>query len=415
MKGEIKKMRKMRKMTGRLITVLLTVLVLAGCSSALKADDSPLPPAATISEVAENTGNTAAAVLTETEPLTYVSIDVNPSIRLAVKDDTVLNAEAFNDDGESILLDSDVKGMTPEAALNTLIDAFAAGGYITRDDENASLVITACGDNSNDLISSLQETASQRLNELGLTCDVLAAPVDNGIADEAQRYGLTPGRYMLLEKIAEKEGLTLEQAKEKYGALKMGKLVGLADDLGAVFRGMGSQTQPNENDILTPEQQQILNEARNAFRIAMQEAQQTFKQARTQAQEIWKKTKEQILNDFKADKDAEKRRAAVDALKAQIEQMKQLAVQANKQAKLQAQEQFRAAVASLGLTDEQIDALTQWDFDYEWSFDFNWSDDYDGETAGGAQNQNGQAENASPQNDDREKAGQSGNNKNGER
>jgi hypothetical protein len=303
---------------------------------------------------------------------------------LTVQNGVVLDVAAYNDDGAKIVLENSVAGMTPTEALNIFISAFAEYGYITNEGEQASLVITASGDNSEGLIVSLQDTAAQRLTELGLDCEVVVSAVANSIDDEAKTYGLTPGRYLLLKYLAEQEGITLEQAAEKYGSLKMGKLVKLVDDVDDVFGhkdGDRDMQDLVDSGVLSPEQLQILSQAQSEFKTAMQQAQAVFKQTRTQAKELWKNSKTEIQNVFKSDKDVVKWKTAKEALKAQIEQQKQTAITSFKQAKVQAQEQFKTAVKSLGLTDEQIAALIKWGFDYDWDFDYDWGDDQDDDKA----------------------------------
>ncbi len=354
---------------------MLAAFVLTGCAATVQTTQ----PETSVT-TAPTAAQTMAALPTKavSQQLSYVSIDVNPSIRFTVQDGVVLDVSALNDDGESITLENDVTGLTPAEALNILIGALSDGGYITEEDGNASLVITASGDNEEELLSSLQDTATQRLTELGLVCDVVVSTVAEETVDEAQTSGLTPGRYMLLKYLAEKEGITLEEAKAKYGSLKMGKLVKLVDDVDDVFGHKDDEKDLQalaDSGILTQEQLQILTQAQNEFKAAMREAQQIFQQTKTQAQNEWKLSKAEIQNQFKSDKDVSQYKSAKTALKTQNQEQKQTAIETCKQAREQAKEQFEAAVQSLGLTEEQIAALTEWDFDFDWDIDDDWDNE----------------------------------------
>ncbi len=357
---------------------MIAAFVLTGCATVAQTTQEQISPTTAPTAQATAMQTTAAATQTVSQQqVSYVSIDVNPSIKLTVKDGVVTDVSALNDDGESIVLQHDVTGLAPADALSILIGALAEGGYITEEDSNASLVITTCGDNEEELRQNLEETAAQRLTELGLVCDVVVSTVENEIVDEAKQIGLTPGRYLLLKYLAEKEGITLLEAKEKYGSLKMGKLVKLVDDVDAVFGHKGDEKNMQElvdSGILTQEQLQVLTQAQNEFKVAMRQAEQLFKQERTKAQNQWKVSKNEIQNQFMSDKDVSAYKSSKTALKAQHEQQKQAAIQAFKQARVQARERFRAAVMSLGLTEEQIAALTQWDFHFDWDINDDWDD-----------------------------------------
>ena len=358
---------------------MIVAFVFTGCATTPQTTQPETSPT-TAPTIAPTAAQTMAALPTQavSQQLSYVSIDVNPSIKFTVQDGVVLDVSALNDDGEAITLENDVTGLTPTEALNALIGAFANGGYITEEDGNASLVITTSGDDEEELLQNLQDTATQRLTELGLACDVVVSAVEDEITEEAKLNGLTPGRYLLLSYLAEKEGITLEEAKAKYGSLKMGKMVKLVDDVDEVFGHKDDEKDMQElvdSGILTAEQLEILTQAQNTFKTSMKQAQQTYKQTRTDAMDLLKASKTELKNAFKADKDVDKYKSAKTALQVQLEQQKQTAIQTYKQAKVQAREQFRATVQSLGLTDEQIAALTQWDFDFDWDQDYDWDDE----------------------------------------
>jgi|GEM_PF-1601337 len=375
-------MKKTKKSLAVLLSLtIIMAFVFTGCATVAQTTQPETTPTTVPTEAASPAAaQTMAALPTEavSQQLSYVSIDVNPSIKFTVEDGTVLDVSALNDDGESITLENDVTGLTPAEALNILIGAFADGGFITEEDGNASLVITTSGDDEEELLTSLQDSATQRLTELGLACEVVVSTVEDETVDEAQLSGLTPGRYLLLKYLAEKEGITLEEAKEKYGSLKMGKLVKLVDNVDEAFGDDDDEKDMQElvdSGVLTAEQLEILTQAQNEFKVAMRQAQQVFKQTKTQAHDQWKQSKAEIQNQFKSDKDVGQYKSAKTALKAQVEQQKQTAIQTYKQAQVQAKEQFRVTVQSLGLTEDQMAALTLWDFDFDWDMDYDWDDE----------------------------------------
>lgn len=78
-------------------------------------------------------------------PTAYVSIDVNPSIELAVnRFDTVVGARGLNEDGEEVISSTDVTWMSYEGAVEALVESMEDEGYLTR--ESAVSVTVTCDD-----------------------------------------------------------------------------------------------------------------------------------------------------------------------------------------------------------------------------------------------------------------------------
>ena len=78
-------------------------------------------------------------------PTAYVSIDVNPSLELAVnRFDTVVGARGLNEDGEEVVSSTDVTWMSYEDAVGALVESMEDEGYLTR--ESAVGVTVTCDD-----------------------------------------------------------------------------------------------------------------------------------------------------------------------------------------------------------------------------------------------------------------------------
>lgn len=78
-------------------------------------------------------------------PTAYVSIDVNPSLELAVnRFDTVVGARGLNEDGEEVVSSTDVTWMGYEDAVGALVESMESEGYLTK--ESAVSVTVTCDD-----------------------------------------------------------------------------------------------------------------------------------------------------------------------------------------------------------------------------------------------------------------------------
>ena len=352
-----------------LILALTAAFVLSGCSEGIQMaqQNEVAQPNALEEHVAQLTVS-----VKDDAQLSYISIDINPSIKLTIKDGIVLKAEAFNDDGEQIVLESHVTELSPNEAIIMIVAVIAAQGYIDQDD--ASIVITACGDKGDEFLGSLEDTAKQALADLGLECEVVASQVSNQVVEDAKASGLTPGRYKLLSYIAAQESISLDEAKDKYGALKMGALIAMVDDVGAVFGSRAGVDQDAKDAIdwadategLTAEQQELLNQAINEFEVAMRTAQREFLQTKMQVQNQVKAQRSDIQNAYRSSKNLSEYKESKTALKKQYDAQKREARQVFFEAKTLAKQRFREAIAQIGLSDTQINTITGWSFDPKW-------------------------------------------------
>jgi hypothetical protein len=222
----------------------------------------------------------SAVVSPVEEGISYISIDVNPSIELTVKYGVVLDAAAYNDDGSAILLSVNVPGMTPDNAVAALIAEFAAQGYISPASADASIVITVYGNDEDGLLAKLQTAASDSLSGLGVTCDIVASAVAPDTAQTARAAGITPGKYLLLCYLAERDGITIEAARDLYGSMKMKALLAMVPDPGEVFGKDAYVFLSTVAPGLTSGQLQILEQAKLAYQAAMKAAVKAYNNQR---------------------------------------------------------------------------------------------------------------------------------------
>lgn len=363
-----------------LFTLIISLgLIFTGCASNVETSAPELPkktdtPQPTAVEGDNTTVNSPTQAPLE-QAVSYVTVDINPSIQLVVENGVVLEAQAFNDDGSAIILSYDVLGQTPHEAIDTLIDAFAIDGYISEEDEEeASVVITVTGNDEEDLADGLKQRAEERVKELNLECEIISARVSQEDTEAAKGSGLSTGRYILIQQLAIEEGISFEEAKEKYASMKMRNILELVGDAEELFEKGEEFTELL--DGLTPEQQEILTRAKNAYQTAVKNAQKAFIQAGKDAQKYFKDAKKQAQETFKATKDNGEWQKAQKTLKQQFATIKNEAKQIAKQEKEQAKEAFMAAVAGLGLSDDETEEILDWDLDDEWD-DIDFDDDLD--------------------------------------
>jgi hypothetical protein len=362
-------------MTGR-ITVALFILIfmiasiLTGCTQAPVSSGASAPalsPQSAAATAPETVTASAGTSVTNTDGVGYISLDVNPSIQLAIKGGVVLGVTAYNDDGEQIVLSNDVVGMTYKSAVDKLIGALNDGGYLAMAETAPSVVITTYGDVDEDVVKDVETQANESLTTLGVTCPVYASDVSDDMADVAKGYGLTPGRYLLISYLADSEGLTIEEAIAKYSHMRMGDLthlvgeaIGLYGDLSPLYEG------------LTAEQISVLNAAKEAYSDAMHAAAQAYHTAKAAAIDAFKTSKEAAQAAFKETKDKAAWKSSKEAAIQAFQNAKSAAKAAFEDAKAKAKADFMTAIASLGLDPSLVENLLAWNFDDDWNYDGGW-------------------------------------------
>ncbi len=315
---------------------------------------TPLSPATDAPVLMPAVTNAASVVGT-------ITLDINPSIELSVENGQVTALLAYNDDGQAIVLATDVTGMTPSDAVDALVAALIEQGYMTADEEEA-LVITVSGYENDGLAEGLKERAQERIREMEMVCAVISAAVSQSDVAAAQALGLSVGRYLIIKYIAEQQGMTLEDAIAMYSTSHMMTLLGMVDDPDAIFSYVGDDLISG----LTPEQQATLQAAIDAYKTAVKDAQKTFVDAGKAAQKAFIAGKKDAQADFKDSHDNDAWKQAKTALKDAFYTAKSDAKAAAQASKAAAKQTLLDAVAGLGLSDETIAQLTAFVFDFAW-------------------------------------------------
>lgn len=137
------------------------------------------------------------------KPVSYISMDVNPSIELAInRYGKVISAEAYNRDGQNILQHLSLKNRPYVQAIRALLEDEISGGFLT---ENATLVFTIISD-SPDVIREGLDTI-----DFAYSYQVLTYISDRECMQEAHQHEMSFGKYRAcLELTAYDQSLTIE-------------------------------------------------------------------------------------------------------------------------------------------------------------------------------------------------------------
>lgn len=148
---------------------------------------------------------------------TYLTLDVNPSVQFSIEDGLVTGCVALNDDGEYILADLDLAGITIEEALPLVIDEMIKQGYMAKTDHAPVMLLSAKGGKSGELLYTAMTAAREELLKKEVETFIVTQQIHDSEAEQlAKLYGVSVGKMQYVLDILEREsGLSLEEASSK--------------------------------------------------------------------------------------------------------------------------------------------------------------------------------------------------------
>lgn len=138
-----------------------------------------------------------------TKPVSYISVDVNPSIELNINQfGKVVSVEAYNEDGRRITEQVSLKNISYMQAIDRLLRDESYSRYLTKD---AMLVFTVVSDQSEKIVKELN--ASELFQSYG----ALTYVSDSECMHEAHQHDMSFGKYRTyLELLEYDESVTIE-------------------------------------------------------------------------------------------------------------------------------------------------------------------------------------------------------------
>ena len=179
---------------------------------------------------AETQKANAAAVFT---------LDVNPGVRIYVKDDnTVIALEATNEDGKTVVAELDVDGESYEAAVEEIIDKMNEKGYL--DGEESSVLISVekkaidISEKVNEKINKAFEKHGKRAAVIEQELTRLDENLGKLVSEIAKEHNISEGKAHLIEKIREEFP---ELSEKDLASLKVNELAMMLEDTSDDVKG----------------------------------------------------------------------------------------------------------------------------------------------------------------------------------
>lgn len=148
----------------------------------------------------EDTSNNSTETSKE---VSYVIVDINPSVELAVdSNNNVVDVESLDDDGDIVTSDLNLVGKNVEDASEDIANAAAQTGYLDDLSDNNTVVVTSSSDNET-ARTNIEQKVIDKLNtyfeNTKLSALVAAKGLDDNLKTEADQYGISYGKMMLVE------------------------------------------------------------------------------------------------------------------------------------------------------------------------------------------------------------------------
>ncbi len=140
-------------------------------------------------------------------PVSYISIDVNPSIELSLnRFGRVVSATAFNAEGRKILETLSLKGKRDTTAVHEIIENETMQTFLS---DEAELVLTVAEEKTQRGLNRRMKACS---NHLSHECQHIRADIE--IVEDAHSYGLSFGKYYAYLQLSQYDsGVTPEDCK----------------------------------------------------------------------------------------------------------------------------------------------------------------------------------------------------------
>jgi len=154
----------------------------------------------------------------------YLTIDINPSIELAVSSKgKVISASALDNEGGRILAEVKLKGRDLSEAVELIVAQAVTDNYIEESGDNVILATLTVASGTEPLVdlNSVYNAIILPLESSGLESDVIIEPVEPELREEAAATGISTGRYLLYNKSNQKG---LQISISDITSMNLGKL-----------------------------------------------------------------------------------------------------------------------------------------------------------------------------------------------
>lgn len=150
----------------------------------------------------------------------YLAIDINPSIEFVVNGETVVGVKACNDDASVLLSGEELENMSVEEATEKVVELAEELGYLTEENDDVKIVVTADDDEIAEMLEVLAEKGAGKGSRLAKINHTPRIADERQVNKLKEKHGekfkdLTSSKLRLIEAIMEyDETMTYEIGAE---------------------------------------------------------------------------------------------------------------------------------------------------------------------------------------------------------
>lgn len=152
------------------------------------------------------------------EAIAYVSVDINPSLEIAVdKNLNVLSVNCLNQDAVNLLKHEKLKGKNIYNALGLISQKAVKQHYIKADQENLIVSTVAASDNNTRLIDNnkIEQSLANSVRANGMNSQIKIYSVSPELRTTAKKVGLSPAKFIVYEQLkAAGNQVTIDDVKK---------------------------------------------------------------------------------------------------------------------------------------------------------------------------------------------------------
>lgn len=250
---------------------------------------------------------------------TYVAFAINPQIELVVNKNNIVKAvNCANEDAEILLAQTDLIGMTAEAAAERVIELATEAGYIDVEGQDNEVTITVICDNETreeDLRNALKNRLNTYFENNGIFGRVSIETLET-FGEEIDALDIPAGKKkMILRALEEDPTLDIETLKD----MPINEIIalfrdtisdGLDSGMRAQLKGEAAQIREqfkqeqqrldeelrNLNEQFKQQREEIRNEQRQEVTERIEQFKQTIEQHRQEIQQNIEQRRQEIQN-----------------------------------------------------------------------------------------------------------------------
>jgi hypothetical protein len=135
-------------------------------------------------------------------PVSYVSVDINPSVALGVnRFDRVVTVKSYGEETKDLLAGKKIVGSKPQEAVALLVKEAENGGFVKADGTTAVLIVTESKkkDKADSLLDECVKGVDSGRNTVAIYSDTAA----DGLKKEADSFSISAGKLKLIKMIQE--------------------------------------------------------------------------------------------------------------------------------------------------------------------------------------------------------------------